>query len=353
MPVSVDELRQMYDEVQNGPAVFQPSTMWHTLARKHVTQLEQEGLANFKRTINQNYFHIMPLYPNKQFMEMLSKSSLNLKIFTNPLVHVGTVEYDDFRFSLGGLIGIFYVLYVRMFYEYTKRRDTKQFLTKLEEPDLGNPLKVKYDNKEIAFDICNSLLEYYAISEGVDLSKKMTIAELGAGYGRLAYVFLRLNKGSKYVIFDIPPTLYVAQSYLSCLFPELRIFKFRHFDNFEEIRKEYEESDLCFFTSNQLALFPSKIFDLFINISSLHEMRKDQISAYIKLIDKTTGSYFFTKQYPGTMHLTEDMAGAYELSFDEYPFPKKWETLYKRRNQINPLFVEALYRMDAAEQGPA
>lgn len=341
--IVVQEITKMYDEIDAAPSVFQPSTMWRTVGKKHIAQLERDGLKNFKRTVNQNYFHIMPLYPNKQFRYMLRKCPRRLKaLFTNPFAHLGPVDLGDYRFNLSGLLAVFYVQYLRMFYEYTKEKDTKNLLSKLDEPELGNPLRVRYCKTNIAFDVCNSLLECYAIMEHVENTKPV-IAELGAGYGRLAYVFLKLHPGCKYVIFDIPPTLYVSQWYLSQLFPNLHIFKFRHFDDFEEIRKEYEQADLCFFSSNQLALFSSKQFDIFINISSLHEMKREQIEAYTTLIDKTTRGYFFTKQYPTTMQLAPDMAGAYEVPFDEYPMPNNWQQIFKRNNDINPLFVEALY----------
>ena len=167
----------------------------------------------------------------------------------------------------------------------------------------------------------------------------------GAGYGKLAYVFKKIHANCKYIIFDIPPTLYLAQEYLSKVFPKCKIFKFRHFENFSEIEDEFNQSEICFFTSNQLELLPENIINLFINISSLHEMSKKQIETFHNLIDKITKGYFFSKQYPDTMKLPEELSGAYEIPFYEYPIPKNWKIIYKDNEKINPRFVNIIYKI--------
>ena len=89
-------------------------------------------------------------------------------------------------------------------------------------------------------------------------------------------------------MFDIPPALYISQWYLTTLFPERRAFRFRRFDTFEEIENEFSESDFAFFTPNQLTKFPSGYFDVFATISSIHEMRRDQISHYMAFMGRTS-----------------------------------------------------------------
>ena len=346
---SIKELDEMFYEIKNTTKVFQPSNFWDKYAKEHIKKLEKYGIANFKRTLGMQYFHFPP-FPDRSFQRIFLKwlRHPGLKIFSNLNSRLGTTEYMGHNISLDGILGIYCTIYVRVFYELTKRKDTKNLLSKLEEPLVGNPIKINYDNKIIGFDICNSLLEYYAMSDVVGFSKKDTsvICELGAGYGRLAYVLMKIHPNYKYVIFDIPPALYVSQVYLSKLFPEKRIFKFRHFRNFSEIKKEYNESGLCFFTPNQLEFFPENEVDVFINISSLHEMRKDQIEKYHELINKVTDGYFFSKQYPDIIRLGDELTGAYEVPFDKYPIPKNWKLIFKKIDELNPRFVEAMYYLE-------
>jgi len=122
-----------------------------------------------------------------------------------------------------------------MLWEYTKTVDKENLLENLDEPIEGNPLRIFYRDKLISQDLCNSILEYYSIMNYIPYNKKknLTIAELGGGYGRNAFVFLKARK-CKYVLFDIPPALYTCQRYLSSIFPELKIFKFRDFKDYSE-----------------------------------------------------------------------------------------------------------------------
>jgi putative sugar O-methyltransferase len=346
--VSTKEIDKMMDELQIAENVFHPSEFWLTLAKEHVEKLKKYGFDNFKRTLNMQYFHFPP-FPDKSFLRLLLKwiQHPSLNIFPTSSPKLGITEYSEHYISLDGILGIYYSIYVKMLYEITKKIDKKNLLVKLEEPFLGNPIKIQYENKTISFDVCNSLLEYYSINEGMDLWKqnKLVISELGAGYGRLAYVFLMIHPNHKYVIFDIPPTLYISQTYLSKLFPNLKIFKFRHFSSFSEIQKEYYESDVCFFTPNQLEMFPEKEIDVFINISSLHEMRFDQIQKFYQLIDAKTKGIFFTKQYPDIIKLSNGLSGAYEVPFNKYPTPPNWKLIFNRQNEINPRFTEAIYQI--------
>src|SRR5262249_4927134 len=157
------------------------------------------------------------------------------------------------------------------------------------EPELGNPIRVRRNGRLISQDIVNSARERNSILSAVHLDRHapFDLAELGAGYGRLGYLMLKTT-ACRYFVFDIPPALYLSQWYLTSLFPERRAFLFRRFDRFDEIESELSQTDVAFFTPNQLAKFPPRYFDVFATISSVHEMRRDQISHYMTLMGRTT-----------------------------------------------------------------
>jgi len=70
----------------------------------------------------------------------------------------------------------------------------------------------------------------------------------------------------------------IAKQYLTTLFPGRRTFRFRHFDRHAEVADELAQAQIAFLTPNQLALIKPLGVDLFLNISSLHEMRPEQIA---------------------------------------------------------------------------
>ena len=346
--IDYDELQLMYKELDNSSKIYQPSKLWVKLSEIHEKRLQKFGMNNFKRTLITDYSHFPP-FPDKSFRRIFSlwikKPSSNVLKQTQE--NLGILRYAGYYLSLNGLLGMYYSFYVKIFYELIKEIDTLKILEKYEEPQYGNPIKISHGKIKLSYDQCSSVMEYYEIMNKIPeelKNKKIIVGELGAGYGKLAHVFLNTHN-CKYIIFDIPPTLHIAQNYFSKIFPKDKIMKFRHFENFEEIKNEFEKSQICFFTPNQLEQFPKDMVDLFINISSLHEMRKDQIENFHNLINHITNGYFFSKQYPNKMKLPEELSGAYEISFKDYPIPKNWQVIFKENAKINPRFVNTLYKI--------
>ena len=74
---------------------------------------------------------------------------------------------------------------------------------------------------DISQDLGNSTLEFYAIAEalGREDPGPNGVLELGAGYGRLAWLYLAAFPRLRYLIVDIPPALALSQEYLTRLFP--------------------------------------------------------------------------------------------------------------------------------------
>ena len=251
-----------------------------------------------------------------------------------------------------------YNLTAKLLWEYTKRNYPSICLN-LEEPREGNPARLYDKGKLISEDLANSILEYVSISyhngeEGENkylsdnsqnskgLAPVKTIIELGGGYGRTAYVFLKLHPNIKYIMVDIPPTLWIAQKYLSSVFHNKNLFKFRHFNSYKEISEELEASDIAFLTPNQLEMLPDKTTDLFINVSSLHEMRPDQISYYFNQINRLTKEFFYFKQWKVSKIPYENII----IKENDYPIPNKWKRLYHRDCIFPSLFFEAMYEIN-------
>jgi hypothetical protein len=86
-------------------------------------------------------------------------------------------------------------------------------------------------------------------------------------------------------------------------------------------------------------MLPAKSVDLFINISSLHEMKIDQIHAYFKLIDRLTHGFFYSKQW----WVSHNPADEITITPKEYPVPHNWKQLYLRAANVQTYFFEAMY----------
>ena len=338
----------MWAEMQHAPEIVQPSDFWTALNERNVSQLDDAGFAHFKRTVNQNYFGWIPhTLRDDQFRALVIAwlRHPEARAFFARLGDVSTLEAGEARsnpFSRRSARQI-HAAFLGLLWEYVRRRDARGLLDRLEEPLLGDPITATYRGRRISQDLGNSVYEFYSATAALPGGAPGPggVLELGGGYGRVAWVFLEEFPQARYIMVDIPPALGIAQQYLTTLFPERRAFRFRHFDSGADVADELAEAQIAFLTPNQLELLEPLGVDLFINISSLHEMRPEQIAYYLGQVDRHTAGHFYTKQWL-TWHNPED---AVDIRREDYPIPPHWEQLYSVVHPIQRAFFHALYRV--------
>jgi putative sugar O-methyltransferase len=331
------EIQAMFDEFPKYRREILPSKYWEELNRKNLQQLADSRYENFKRTLARNYFTwiVNPLNKQTRFLMREAGIRQSVRIVANAIC---SPRHE----LLKRKHTIYYNMLTNLLWAYVEKNDAAGNLQRLSEPLEGNPLRVMRNERLISQDLANSLLEYEAILH-TDLDKRevRTILELGPGYGRTAYVFLELQPNCRYILVDIPPALYVAQRYLSNVFAERTIFGFRPFTDFASVRSDFESADIIFLTPNQLELLPDKSVDLFINISSLHEMRLDQIRYYFQQIERLTRKYFYYKQWKETTVPFENET----IREADYPVGADWKLLHRQQCKVQAKFFEALYEL--------
>ncbi len=331
------EIRAMYDEFSNYRQEILPSKYWQELNRKNLRQLADNKYENFKRTIARNYFTWIINLFDEQLRFLIREVGLR-----KSLRYLSSAIAAPLHPPLKRKHTFYYNTLTNLLWDYVGENDPDRLLERLSEPREGNPPEVLRDGRLISQDLANSVLEYQAILHpGLDRREVHTILELGPGYGRTAYVFLTLRPGCRYILVDIPPALYVSQRYLSAVFADRRIFNFRSFDSYDDVRDEISESDIVFLTPNQLELLPDKSVDLFINISSLHEMRIDQIRYYFGEIDRLTRNYFYFKQWKETVIPFDNE----KITEADYPVKDGWRLINRQQCKVQTYFFEALYEI--------
>ena len=329
----------MMAEVRLAPPIYQPSAFWEELCATNVAMIRQHGLENFKLSLAQNYYNWLVTSPrDRQFLRVLRLwlSHPRLSPWTTRMGDISrlwtTLSNDAFTFRWRQRH--VYRLFVGLLWDHMLSVDATGLGRSMEEPLVGNPIPLHRGGRRISQDLANSIIECNTarrIRKGAPLG---TVAELGAGYGRLAHVFLSLPETRRYCIFDIPPALMVSQSYLSQVLPGKRVFAFRHFDDFSEVQDEYDRSDIAFFTPNQLALLPERHFDFTLSISTFPEMRLEQVEHYFQLVSRHTASHIFIKQWISWKN-PKDLS---HVTSDSYRLPPEWETTLDERDPTMPLF---------------
>jgi putative sugar O-methyltransferase len=343
-PSDPDVLQQMLAESQRMPPIYQPSQFRQGLNAINVAQIERHGLHNFKRTVNQNYYNwIPPSLEDNQVVNLMafwarhpSLVPLRTRMEECALSEVWTGTANPLCHEEGRET---YRLFIGLLWWYTLRNDTYKFLSRLAEPEFGNPIQITLDGVLISQDIANSVRELTAICDVLDLRTfKPVILELGAGYGRLCYACMSVLS-CRYLIVDVPPALYVSQWYLQKVFPEKKIFAFRPFDDFGSVEREIEEADICFFTPNQLEVLPDSYVDAGVSISSLGEMTAAQIDHHKRLLENKSRKLIYLKQWTNTSNELDRVA----LTKQSYNLSPNWALAMDRVDAIQDGFFETVF----------
>lgn len=339
----VGEYQDMVDAVASGPEIYRPSRFWDELSRVNVSMLSELGLENFKRTVAQNYFNWLIISRHDNQFRSVLRHWLRHPTLRPLFSRMQPPDLIRTTIGLEKHIGrrqlLIYKWFVGMLWELTRSVDWAGLTQRLEEPALGNPIEIVEGGRRITQDLANSIREYCSILQvdrGLATDWKR-VAELGAGYGRLAHVFLEAGH-TRYFIFDIPPALYTAQWYLSRLHQSRRIFRFRSFSRFEEVAEELEDCEIAFFTPSQLELFPAQYFDIFLTISTLPEMSMLQVKHYLALMSQLTRRYIYLKQWSEWLNPADQV----RYDRDSMRLDDSWSVVFERPDAVQTLFFERL-----------
>jgi putative sugar O-methyltransferase len=328
-----EELKQMEDYFVSSGLLDHSSHYWNFLNRKNIEQIVQFGLDNFRQTVAQNYFTWLVNSSHGYAKNLFSTNKVRLKNAPKSELykkHAFFTYRESFQHNQ----------ITALLYSYINESGGGAYLSQLEEPFFGNPPSITLDGKAISQDLLNGLLEYMAISNQCDMSKVSTILELGAGSGRTAYCFLKLLPKAKYIIVDIPPALFISQSYLAHAFPEKKVFTFCPFETFEEISEKFNAADLIFITPDQLKILHNRSIDLFLAIDCLHEMRREEIIFYFEEAARLT-SFFYFKCWTDTIVPFDNI----HYLFTEYPVPANWKKCFQEPCFVPSDFSHALYKI--------
>jgi putative sugar O-methyltransferase len=321
----------------SADAPFQSiSSAWELLNRKNLDQLLEDGYNNFKRTVALNYF-TFPIQvgdPQITTLENALGSDTVGKCW-----RLAQSQPDDGSLRIADQVH--YRYFVFLLWTYARRLDRLNILDQVREPGAGNPIVFPFDGQDACQDLANSLIEYYSMRESVSFDTVKRVAEIGGGYGRNAYMALALHPHIQYTLIDIPPALYVAQRYLSSVFPDRRVFQARDFRSFDEVRSEIEQASIIFLMPHQLSMMPSWHFGLTVNISSFGEMTRQQIEQYFAEVARTTSGWFYVKQWKVSKNPFDGLL----IVERDYPWREDWEKVYSRTCAVQSNFFETLYKI--------
>jgi putative sugar O-methyltransferase len=244
-----------------------------------------------------------------------------------------------------------YCHFIWLYYQRVRAVDRFDFLKEASEPAAGGTrYQVPIEGRPMSLDFLQSVEEAYAILDAWERAghtgHPRVLIELGAGYGRLAYVARRLFKDCTYVILDLPEALLCASSWLGRVLPgELQPYEnSRSKDRLG--REELLSRRVWTLGAHQIESIENDAADAFINIYSFAEMPTASIANYFSHVDRISAGVFFSKQRKVENNAVEGIV----VSEAAYPIRSHWKQLFYRTTSLEPNFFEAAYATRGSER---
>jgi putative sugar O-methyltransferase len=237
-----------------------------------------------------------------------------------------------------------YSHFIWLYYQRIEALDRFGFLKEASEPAVGGTRhQVSIHGRPVSLDFLRSVEEAYAILEAWETSGRTgaprLFVELGAGYGRLAYVVRKLFKGSTYVILDLPEALLCSSSWLERVLPgEVQPYEASRSEA-RITRDRLLSMPVWTLGAQRIEALENDVADVFVNIFSFAEMPPAAIANYFAHVDRLTTGIFYTKQ----RKLENNVVDRVSVSEATYPVRSHWKQCFHRTTSVEPNFFEAAY----------
>ena len=206
----------------------------------------------------------------------------------------------------------FYLSHVLYRFDYWMAQTGGRFaLRDLAGPGIGNPFGVLIEGTHISV---GSEYAHYCADRVDSLldSEIATVAEIGGGFGGMAYYLLRDRARVTYLNFDIPESIALASYYLLKAFPQLTFLLYGE----EKLTKEaIAQADVVLMPVFELATMPHGNVDVTFSSHAMSDISSDALVEYLNNIDRMTRDCFL---YIGNSRASKSIADLVGRSHDSF-----------------------------------
>ena len=319
-------LKEITDLFINSESYNFVSNYWNYLNIKNFKQIiNHGGIKNYANTIAKNYYYLDRFEDKdiKQTCEKIKNDLINFKfnLFKKQ-------EYLNYAES------IHYNTVVALLYLNLKKKRIFEKLKDLsDEGYLGfNDPFLEIDNVNLTTDKINALFDYEKIDKFAKLQNIKSILEIGAGSGRTSQAIMTFNQNLRYIICDIPPSIFISYTRLKKTFPDKKIKFLFNYNNEKSLMDEINNNDISFIFPHQMKDIQNKSIGLTLAIDCIHEMDKKTIKNYFHQINKFSNLFYFsvwkktTVPYSGIFAKTSNQLDYYS---NDYPIPDNWKKTFE------------------------
>jgi hypothetical protein len=158
----------------------------------------------------------------------------------------------------------------------------------LSVPPIGNPFGIVLDGALIC---SGAPSHHYAAQRIAGLLKEIrgVVAEIGGGYGGMAYYLLRDHPRVTYWNFDLPESLALAAYYLIRSFPEKRVLLYG--ETVTDVAS-FSDYDIVLMPISELSAVQPRSADLIFSSHAMSDLCPSALSVYLNKIREMTKQYF-------------------------------------------------------------
>ena len=317
-------LELMMEDTRKAPDLYRPGNYWSLYEKKGYSEnhwnplypeLKELGLHNFRRRKNSviTSFGGTDLSPstsgkinisasrffNNRITKKIPKWAALLS-FMNRILNMIFPVSENVYHADGAKVGekeieqLFYD-FAHIYGEKVGAKSVKDF----EDSLIGNPEHiVEISNKVYTMRLLSYYLQYVYCYDYLNFNNIDIMVELGSGSGKQIEVIKKLHPDICFLLFDIPPTLYVCEQYLSSVFPD-DVVSYRDTKLMDSI-PEIHKGKILFLGTWKFPILNNEKVDLFWNSASFQEMEPDIISNYLKIINENSNAVFLRASMGGS-----------------------------------------------------
>jgi putative sugar O-methyltransferase len=206
----------------------------------------------------------------------------------------------------------FYLSHVLYRLDYWMAQTGGRFaLRDLAGPGIGNSFGVLIEGTHISVGSEYAHYCAYRIGSLLD-SHTATVAEIGGGFGGMAYYLLRDRAGVTYLDFDVPESIALASYYLLKAFPQL---KFLLYGEKELTKEAIARADVVLMPVFELATMPAQSVDVTFSSHAMSDISSGALVEYLNHIDRMTRDCFL---YIGNKRASESILDLISRRYDSF-----------------------------------
>jgi len=255
--------------LENGAAdgVYGPTSWWRRVGTKYlepardalrsgdIVRLHSMYSRFYRNTCSSGLIRQPPMYGSDGFMELCEASCKAMR--------------EDMLYRIG----------------YWRTETGGRYpISALGAPEVGMPLGISVDSVFVAVGAeyqhaCADRIRRLAGNGG-------TVAELGGGFGNMAYFLLGMNSSFTYVGFDVPESLALCAYYLGQSRPERKLFLYGEQERWRDL-----VSDIVLMPTSEMQNLPNASVDVTFSSHLLADLDPASLEAYAREIARFSRRY--------------------------------------------------------------